>query len=182
MLSRILELDPAKIAFLRVKWLPNNPDIQNLAEELCQYYNVVLTLQRFNSIKTLEMFSDISHYLWECSKFRLHGPALDHVLTWAQTHTNTWICDKNNLGCLGCGLCADKNGKPGDNILTLNLSSSGECPYTCQDCYAKTFQKKLKLWNKSIMRYDLIHANHKQAGKTAHIKRTRERLSNGCCK
>lgn len=179
--NRLALIDPAKIAFLRIKWLPGDKQIQDLAEKLCQIYPIVLTLQRFKSKTTLLQYTALKNYIWNCSNYRLVGPALYYVKGWAMYH-NIPICDINDLGCLGCGLCATNNGRPGDSILSLNLSTSGECPYNCPDCYAKAFQKRLKAWNKPIMRYDVIHANHKQTGKTAHIRHARERLLNGCSK
>ena len=180
LVNRLASIDQAKIAFLRIKWLPGNKQIQDLATDLCKKYPIVLTLQRFNSKKTLLQYTELKNYIWNCSNYRLNGPALSYVKKWAKTH-NTHICDIKDLGCLGCGLCATNNGRPNDSILSLNLSTSGECAFNCPSCYAKAFQKKLKAWHKPIMKYDFIHANHKQAGKTAHIRHARERLlTNGC--
>ena len=173
----------SKVAFYRVKWLPEEPTIVHLVETMLAKAPVVITMQRFNSNATMERFHvNKDHYAHDCSRFRLHGEALQsleaYVDTLAAYGKKLHICDRKGLGCLGCGLCATLNGAPeGTKIESLNLSSSGVCPYSCPDCYAKAMQKFLVGTGKAPMAYDKIKPNKKQSGQTEHIKHARQKAA-----
>lgn len=164
------------VSFYRVKWLPFNPAIIDLVIQAAAVAPVVITAQRFNSWDTLEKYTDRKHYKIDCAKLRLHGAALRDLKRFADgiskaTAHRVYICDRRDLGCQGCGLCATLNGAPrGTPVKSLNLSCSGVCPYSCPDCYAKTMQRFLTGTGKAPMVYDKIKANKKQAGKTKHIQ------------
>lgn len=163
------------IAFVRVKYIPNNDMIKLLLVVLvAQNFPVVITMQRFNSKKTLLKYTDPKHYTHSCSRFRLAGEALAELLfivkVFQTSDKPVWICDQAGLGCQGCGLCSKLTTGQTNKIYSLNLSSSGICPYNCPDCYAKTMQNFCtKLGYKPLV-YDKIRQNEKQTGRTAHIK------------
>lgn len=168
----------SKVAFYRVKWLPERPDIEELIKRVAKVLPVVITAQRFNSKKMLRKYTELKHYKHECSRYRLHGAALEALEGFVDSlqakGRPVYICDRKGLGCLGCGLCATLNGYEGARIESLNLSTSGVCPYNCPDCYAKAMQRFLVGTGKAPMKYDTIKRNKKQSGQTKHIKQARE--------
>jgi len=166
------------VSFFRVKWLPHRADIEQLLDKALAVAPVVVTMQRFNSRATMEHFAvDKACYAHECSRFRLHGAALKYLHSYVDTRKAhglpVYICDRKGLGCLGCGLCATLNGAKGAEIKSLNLSASGVCPYNCADCYAKQMQKFRAAFGQTLIAYDRIMKNKKQAGKTKHIQNAR---------
>jgi hypothetical protein len=188
LVNRVLSLDPAKVAFVRVKWLPRTegpyrsawshrskwPGRDEIEDVILRLrfagIEVVITPQRFNGKKTLKAYAPKAAYKWECSRYRVSGAAWKSLTAFARTHSAR-ICDKRGLGCQGCHLCSTLNGhKTSDRILSLNLSTSGICPYNCVDCYAKAMQKFRACMNQNLIRFDKIMANRKQKGNTVHIK------------
>lgn len=169
-LSKLYKIDSRLLAFTRIKYLPEHPEINNLIREVSLTYPVVITLQRFNGIKSIEQYvPDFrKFYKFSHNRFRLSEESLKEVL--ALVGSNVFICDQAGLGCSGCGLCSTLTTRENHPIHSLNLSSSGECPYSCVDCYAKTMQHFLRSINLPTIHYDWIHKNTKQSGKTAHIK------------
>lgn len=167
-----------KVSFYRVKWLPKKDDIVQAIEDLLPEAPVVITMQRFNSIATLESCTSKDYYAHDCSRFRLHGDALEALEAYVDAQAGLgrklYICDRKGLGCLGCGLCATLNGAKGAEIKSLNLSTSGVCPYSCVDCYAKAMQKFLVGCGNKPMKYDTIMKNKKQKGTTKHIQNARK--------
>ena len=165
------------VAFYRVKWLPGNPAIVGLAIEAAGKAPVVITSQRFISRRCLERYTEAKHYKLECARFRLHGEALRDLQEFVDkmpTAHKLYLCDRKGVGCMGCGLCATLNGHKGLPIKSLNLSTSGVCPYACPDCYAKAMQKFLVATGKRPMEYDVIKGNKKQLGRTKHIQNNRK--------
>lgn len=166
-----------KVAFYRIKWLPKRPDIEELIKRVSKTAPVVITAQRFNSKETLQKYTEVRHYKHECSRYRLHGDSwkalLDFTDRMQKAGNPVYICDRKGLGCLGCGLCATLNGHKGARIESLNLSTSGICPYNCPDCYAKAMQRFLVAAGKAPIKYDTIKRNKKQSGQTKHIKEAR---------
>lgn len=165
-----------RVSFFRVKWLPDRHEIARTVEDLLTVAPVVITMQRFNSRATMDRFAvDKACYALECARFRLHGKALKELHKYVDAHSaaGLYICDRKGLGCLGCGLCATLNGAKGAEIKSLNLSTSGVCPYNCPDCYAKTMQKFLVSTGVRPMKYDTIMKNKKQKGTTKHIQNSR---------
>lgn len=168
----------SKVAFYRIKWLPERPDIASMIMYVAKKAPVVITSQRFNSRKTLQKYTEERHYALDCSRFRLHGAALEALEGFVDgmqaKGLPVYICDRKGLGCLGCGLCATLNGHEGARIESLNLSTSGVCPYSCPDCYAKQMQKFVVACGNAPMQYDKIKRNKKQRGQTKHIKHARK--------
>lgn len=191
LVDKVLSLDPTKIAFVRVKWLPSNlgpyrdprshrqvwPGQATIELALrflrSKGLQVVITAQRFNSNESLIAHAPKAAYKWECNRHRISGTAWKSLKNFARK-TGAKICDEKGLGCQGCGLCATLNNRAGDRILSLNLSSSGICPYNCVDCYAKTMQKFVVSCGNKPIRFDKIMANKKQKGQTKHIKNNRK--------
>lgn len=173
-ISRLNEIR-SNIAFVRVKYIPGNDLIKYLLVILTlKDIPVVITMQRFNSKKSLVKYTDPKHYTHSCSRFRLSGEALAELLfivrTFQASDKPVWICDQAGTGCQGCGLCSKLTTGKSLKVYSLNLSSSGICPYNCPDCYAKTMQNfSRKVGHKPII-YDKIQQNKKQSGRTAHIK------------
>jgi hypothetical protein len=163
------------IAFVRVKYIPGSETFLKMLTTLMTIKcPVVITLQRFNSLKSITEFSNQCHYKYSYSRFRLAGQSLKIILETVATlqacKHSVWICDQAGLGCQGCGLCSKLVTGKSLKIYSLNLKSSGLCPYNCPDCYAKTMQKFCKNLGRSMINYDTIKQNEKQAGKTTHIK------------
>lgn len=167
---RALALPADRIAFLRAKWLPDRKDILSLILRLQSAgRTVVVVPQRFRAKAVLLKFSNPDRYHLDCSRFRLHGPALDEFLAAADRH-GFLVCDRSGAGCRACGQCAQLSGAGDVPVKSLNLSTSGECPYACPDCYAKQTLEFIRgMGNQPV--YDKVKANDKQAGRTTHIKR-----------
>jgi hypothetical protein len=131
----------------------------------------VITLQRFNGKNSIVRFVPEyrEHYVFSHNRFRLFGDSLGDVKELAM-FDNIYICDEKGLGCGGCGLCSTLVTGKSLPIFTLNLSSSGMCPFNCVDCYAKTMQHFLSKIGVTKIHYDWIHMNKKQSGHTKHIR------------
>jgi len=172
LVKRIYNISSDRVAFTRIKYIPGNKKILDLIDKISQTLPVVITLQRFNGIKSLTKYvpNFREHYKFSCNRFRLYGESLAAVEALAGSKDRVYICDQAGLGCSGCGLCSVLNTGENLPIYSLNMTSSGICPYSCVDCYAKTMQHFLRMINKPVMHYDWIHKNHKQAGLTKHIK------------
>jgi hypothetical protein len=180
-LSRLNAIS-SRIAFVRLKYIPENNMIKLLLTRLIlRNIPVVITMQRFNGKKTLLKYTSLKHYTHSCSRYRLSGEALTELLSvvkiFQAAHKPVWICDQAGLGCQVCGLCSKLTTGSIGKIYSLNLSSSGICPYNCPDCYAKTMQNFCtKLGYKPIV-FNKIQQNEKQTGKTAHIKENQKKVS-----
>ena len=173
LIERFYEIDPEKIAFVRVKFIPNHEPFKNLLIELSkENYNIVVTIQRFNGNKTISKFVPDSRkqYIFDHNRFRLFGKTLKSLQKIVDNTPNTYICDRKGLGCQGCGLCSTLNIGRVETISSLNLSTSGDCTFNCVDCYAKTMQNFLKRIGVNHIVYDVIKKNAKQSGRTKHIK------------
>jgi hypothetical protein len=170
-ISKLSGVDQDKIAFVRIKYIPKCQDVYDLILKISNNYPVVITLQRFNGKKSIVQFVPDyrEHYEFSHNRFRLFGDSLDKVIKMGAVD-NIYICDEKGLGCGGCGLCSTLVAGKSLPIYTLNLSSSGMCPFNCVDCYAKTLQHFLSKIGMPEIHYDWIHMNHKQAGRTKHIR------------
>jgi len=175
LMNRLLSLKD-KISFIRVKYLPETPAITGLIRVLLGLgFPIVLTLQRFNSKRTLDQYTSREHYKFSCSRFRLAGKALRHVTRMVSDCRREgyplYICDQAGKGCLVCKLCSTlTTGRRDLKITSLNLSSSGLCRFNCPDCYSKTMQHFSVAMGHKPMTFDTIHQNDKQAGRLAHQK------------
>jgi hypothetical protein len=166
-----LSLLHSHIAFVRVKYLPDRPLIESLIDNLTRKgFPVVLSLQRFNSKKSLSAYTNLCYYKFFGNRSYLIGKPLADVNALVRKFPKTWICDKRGVGCQGCNLCSTLVLKKRLRITAVNLSTSGLCPFNCPDCYAKTMQSlQLSFGHRPII-YDKIRQNAKQAGYTAHIR------------
>lgn len=175
---KLKKINSNRIAFIRIKYIPGNKKILSLIHRIRKDYPVVITLQRFNSIKSAEEFipNFREHYKHSNNRFRLMGESLKDIEEF-DILKNIYICDKAGLGCGGCGLCSKLTAGRDLPIFSMNLSSSGLCPYNCVDCYAKAMQHFLeKVKNGSVISFDYIHQNNKQSGRTKHIKDNQAKL------
>ena len=167
------------VAFVRVKYLPNNENINQLIEQLVHFnYPIVLTMQRFNGKESLLKYTKLEYYKFSCSRYRLTGPELlileEAVREVQRQGHQIYICDIKGEGCGGRGLCSKLTTGKDLKISSLNLSTSGICPYNCCDCYAKTMQKFARAMNNKPIIYDVIRQNDKQAGRLTHIKQAKK--------
>lgn len=171
LIKKFSGINPRRVPFVRIKYVPNRPDIIALIKEVSKVFKVVITLQRFNGIVSIKRFVPDyrKHYHWSHNRFRLFGDSLAEIEALADGK-QVFICDQLGLGCGGCGLCSTLVAGKSLPIYTLNLSSSGMCPFNCVDCYAKTMQHFLSKIGMPEIHYDWIHMNHKQAGRTKHIR------------
>jgi len=177
LVERLYEINPKLVAFVRVKYVPNRPVIVDLIKELSgEGYNVVVTLQRFNGKRGLFKYSEREHYTFSCNRFRLTPVAMESLLKILKPIPNTYVCDLKGLGCAGCGLCSKLTANADLPIKSLNMSTSGICPFNCADCYAKTMQHFLREIGMPEIKYDVIKRNSKQSGRTKHIKETKKAL------
>jgi hypothetical protein len=178
--SKFYSLKRERVAFVRVKYIPDSQPVVELIQELSEArYPVVITKQRFNSKVSLSRYANLRDYQFQGNKAHLIGKALSEVQALADTTPDVYICDRRGLGCQGCGLCSKLTLGQDLKITSLNMSSSGECKFNCVDCYAKTLQnflRKKKIPTR-VMIYDVIHQNEKQAGRTEHIKKARAALA-----
>ena len=171
LVNKLSGIDPERVPFVRIKYIPEYKKVIHLINQVSEVYPVMITLQRFNGKKSIEGFvpNYRDHYKWSHNRFRLFGESLKEAEALAD-NKNIFICDQKGLGCGGCGLCSKLTTGENLPIFTLNLSSSGMCPYNCVDCYAKTMQHFLSKIGMPQIHFDWIHMNHKQAGRTEHIK------------
>lgn len=175
-IERLYEIDPEKIAFTRVKYIPGPEEILELIDELrANGYEVVVTMQRFNSKKSIaEYVPDYrEHYHFSHNRFRLTPTAqkkLEEFTDSTDSNHKAYICDRAGKGCLGCGLCSKLTTSCLLPIKSLNLSTSGVCEFDCPDCYAHTMQNFLEACGQPLIRFDKIMANKKQTGSLKHIQ------------
>jgi hypothetical protein len=154
-----------KVSFVRVKYLPNSPEIEALIRKLSKDgFKVVITVQRFNGFKNLDKFSDRKYYEKSFGKMRLKSRYYNVVCRFADKIKNVYICDRKHTGCSDCGLCAKLNGVNNGDLSSINLSTSGLCGFSCVDCFARTMQNFLIKCNKNPIEFDVIKKNKKQLG------------------
>lgn len=171
--DRLKQLDPSKVAFVRVKYLPGHPEINALVTRLVKDdYAVVITIQRWNGIESLSNYTDRKYYTFEHNRFRLSGEALKEVLEFVDSFDTgkVFLCDRVGGGCGTCKLCVMLTAGTNLKLTSTNLSSSGLCKFNCPDCYAKTMQNMSRAFGYQPIIYDKIKANSKQAGKSQHAK------------
>jgi len=170
--GRLYDILSERVAFVRIKYIPDVPEIVDLINEVSKTHTVVITLQRFNRKRVIEQYVPRfrDHYIHKYNWFHLHGESLQEAFKLEGTNGRTFFCDKAELGCGGCGLCS-KLVSGGDYLVqSLNMSSSGRCKHNCPDCYAVLMQERLEKWGKNPMRFDWVHLNSKQSGKLQRIK------------
>jgi len=171
--DRLYQVDPAKVAFTRVKYIPGPREILELIDELHDRdYTVVVTIQRFrnkeSAAKYVPDFKD--HYKFGYNNHRLTPEAQGKLEKYTDSKDRVYICDRTGKGCLGCGLCSTLTAGPRLPLKSLNLSSSGICKFRCPDCYAHTSQARNISWHNNPIEFNKIKANKKQNGSLKHIR------------
>lgn len=176
LVQRLYDIASDKVAFVRIKYIPGWDSIIDLINRVSKTHKVVITMQRFlarmNMTPLVPLYQD--HYEWLCSRWRLNQRAMLSLDKLISPISNVSICDRKGLGCLGCGLCSSLPTGKDIPLYSLNLSTSGICPYNCVDCYAKIMQKLLKTWGHPLIHFDKIMRNKKQKGDMAHIKQQKQ--------
>jgi len=72
--QKFYALNKERVAFVRVKYIPDSQPIVELIQELSEArYQTVITLQRFNSKRTLTQYASLKDYQFEHTRGRLHG-------------------------------------------------------------------------------------------------------------
>jgi len=179
-LDKLHQIDKSRVAFVRVKYIPDHPEINWLITRLVKDdYAVVVTVQRWNGIEALLNYTKLEHYTFSHNRFRLSGEALNELQSFIDSFgdkAKVFLCDRVGCGCKGCKLCSMLTAKVNCDISSINLSTSGTCKFNCPDCYAKTMQNMSRAFGYQLIIYDRIKANSKQAGKTSHIKESLEKV------
>jgi hypothetical protein len=162
--DKLFLINRKKIAFVRIKYVPENKNILDLIYKISELkYKIVLTIQRFNTKKTLLQYTKKEYYSFERSRFRLKTENVKQLEDILKTlNQKVYICDKKDKGCRSCNLCSKLTIGKILPIKSLNLSSSGICKFNCPDCYAKYMQKMLLKWNTNQISFDVISKNSKQ--------------------
>lgn len=176
--ARLDEINPDKIAFVRVKYVPDMAGQKELISDLSERgLTVVITNQRWNGLKSMLQHTSKDYYIWSHNRFRLNDAAQADIQSFADDLPRVFVCDRVGAGCGSCRLCSFLPTGMNLKIASVNLSSSGLCRYNCPDCYAKTMQEFCRNFGNPPIRFDHIKANTKQAGRTVHIKKQLELLS-----
>ncbi len=171
-ISKLSKIDKEKVAFVRVKYLPNQPSIKECIKLLSDLgYIVLITAQRFNGKESLRKYTSLEYYKFDCSRYRQSHEHFSQMCEYADSLPNTYVCDRSGKGCQGCGMCSTLTLGKEVPLYTLHLSSSGLCKFNCPDCYAKAMQRFLKGCGLPLIKFDVIRKNSKQLGRTVHIKR-----------
>jgi hypothetical protein len=177
-IERLYALRHDVVPFVRVKYIPESSPITDLIRELSEEgYEVVVTNQRFNGKVGLDKYASRGHYEFSCNRYRLHTEAVKKLLKIIDRTPRAHLCDRKGIGCAGCGMCSTLTVGKSLPLYSLNLSTSGECKFSCPDCYAHTIQRFLRGCGMPIIRYDTIMRNSKQSGRTKHIKENMLALS-----
>lgn len=183
LIKKLDDIDARKIGFIRVKWLPDYHEHEKLIKSLLNKgHKVVITIQRWNKKDHIEDWGvDASHYVWDHSRYRLTGESLQYVYDFvdreAEKGSPLYICDRKNLGCGECGLCARLTLGNDVKLSSLNMSSSGLCPYHCPDCYAKAMQQMAVEFEHQPIKFDHIAQNQKQSGRLKKIQDKKAELA-----
>jgi hypothetical protein len=167
------EIKKDKVAFVRVKYIPGYPEINNLIMSLVKEdYAVVITMQRWNGIEALRNWTKLEYYTFSHNRFRLSGEALEELRKFVDSFKTEkiFLCDRVGGGCGTCKLCVMLTAGINLKIASINLSSSGICKFNCPDCYAKTMQNMSRAFGYRPIIYNEIKANSKQAGISQHAK------------
>ena len=170
------------VSFVRVKWNPESEEIDSLIEELTsQNYKVVITFQRWKSIKSSANngISEVTlrkYWKWERSYFRLTQEVKNNIQSKYSHNKNVYFCDLDGNGCQTCGTCnnienACCNGLTYNNsellLSSLNMSTSGICKFRCPDCFAHECNQQNVFKGNSAIAFDIIKQNDKQKNKAA---------------
>lgn len=170
-IDRLHQINKEKVAFTRVKYIPEHPEINELIKSLVKdNYAVVVTVQRWNGIESLRNYTKLEYYTHQHNRFRLSGEALEELQSFVDSFDSgkVFLCDRVGGGCGSCKVCIMLTAGQNLKLSSINLSSSGICRFNCPDCYAKTMQNMARAFGYQPIIYDTIHANSKQAGRSQH--------------
>jgi len=180
-IDRLHQIDKDKVAFIRVKYIPEHTEINELIKSLVKEdYAVVITVQRWNSIESLRNYTKLEYYTHHHNRFRLSGGALEKLQSFVDSFDTekVFLCDRVGGGCGSCKICVMLTAGQNLKLTSINLSSSGVCKFNCPDCFAKTLQHFSVALGHQPIAYDIIKANLKQSGNTKHIKDTLQEIKN----
>lgn len=149
---------------------------------------VLITFQRFYRLQTMKKFvsqEDFKYYEYRAGYLRPTSEYKNLIMKFVKKiekkyNKNKFVfqCDKKDKGCPDCLNCAKlvypdhkyrEYVKEGISIYSLNLKSSGQCPFNCPDCFAKRVIQRVN--NKISL--GKIKMNNKQKG-IIHGKETQE--------
>jgi len=157
--------DISLIKAVRIKYVADaKPEVLKVFNKCVKWaykYDIpiLITYMRFRTKKNLKRYTkgNPGYYSWQKNYFR-------------QTVRKTFdldlfhYCDILEKGCPSCMNCSKLTyGYKNAELYSINLSSSGFCPFNCPDCYAKILIR----WRKNI-RFDEILRNAKQLGHEAY--------------
>lgn len=179
LIDRFLKINSEKVAFVRIKYIPESPEIKSVISTMANKdYVIVVTLQRWNKKESLQKYTDPRHYQWKHTRHRLFGEALQEAIQFVDSFEDkkVFLCDRLGAGCSSCRLCSFLPTGLNLNIASINLSKSGICRYNCPDCYAKVMQHFLVGCEYNPINFDVIKRNVKQAGRSEHIREALKKM------
>jgi hypothetical protein len=168
-----LKGETADVAAVRVKYV-HSPIGREALEACFEYcaakgFTPLITLFRFRRRKTRKLFLDsesLQHYSYTGNFLKLtesgKRSAVRHIMERAEAWgLDVEFCDSKGGGCPECGNCAKLTFGVDLPVYEVNLSSSGQCPHNCVDCFAKLLIMK----NQGRIGFDTVKMNSKQKGK-----------------
>lgn len=174
--------DISNVKAFRLKYVrTDDPDVGREQEAVFDFIRSVnipllVTLFRFKSNKTLCKYVPNvlyrEHYRWDGNWYRPDAYVKEHAFKCLKERLGDLarFCDWEGKGCLACGNCIRLcGGDPvKDEVVSLNLSCSGnagKCIFDCPDCWAKLM---LKMTKNKQPKLDVLHKNRKQKGLVVH--------------
>ncbi len=140
---------------------------ENKCFKFCKQNNkpILITFMRFASKNTLNQYtnSNTRDYIFKRGYFYYdHKLKIEIVNKLKKKYGElVYVCDIDEKGCPSCNNCARLTfGTKDTDIYSLDLSSSGYCPFNCPDCFAK---RLIKL-NKNRINFDELKKNSKMKG------------------
>ena len=72
MVKKLSKINPRIISFVRIKYVPDHPEIVSLIKKISKTLPVVITVQRFNGKRNIIKYvpSYRKHYVWSHSRYR----------------------------------------------------------------------------------------------------------------
>jgi len=130
--------------------------------------NVLLIPLRFKKTENFNKYvSDTDKYVYIKPYIKLSKHAfVEFAYYTKQMYNKVYTCDLLHLGCTSCYNCYRINNiSVVRNFESINLSTSGKCPYNCIECYAKHCLDRTQ----GKIRYDIFTINTKMKG-NQHVK------------
>lgn len=168
--------DLQDIAAVRIKFVASKDERMHAVLQQCLAWAdehavpVLLTMMRFKALKTAQVCHyNPDAYHREGSWLRLKPEYRARVEKWI-AETRLLVCDENGTGCPDCRNCSwTTYGSREGEIWGLDLSTSGVCPYSCPDCFAKSCLNMCG----GVPAFDRPKKNRKQKGEVKHAALTR---------